>query len=171
MVTNNQQLSDKVKMFRDHGQSKKYYHDMIGWNARMDGIQGAVLGVKLKYLPGWTEARRKNAALYNQMISTVDGIKTPVESENAKHVYHIYPLLAKKRDALMAHLDKNGVSCGIHYPVPVHLTDAYKFLGYKKGDFPVAEQCADQFVSLPMYPELTGDQIKYVVDSIAEFYH
>jgi dTDP-4-amino-4,6-dideoxygalactose transaminase len=171
VVTNNQQLSDKVKMFRDHGQSKKYYHDMIGWNARMDGIQGAVLGVKLKYLHRWTEARRKNAALYDQMISTVDGIKTPVESENAKHVYHIYPILARKRDALIAHLDSRGVSCGIHYPVPVHLTDAYKFLGYKKGDFPVVEQCAEQFVSLPMYPELTGDQIKYAVDSIAEFYH
>jgi len=170
VVTNDQALADKVRMFRDHGQSKKYYHDMIGWNARMDGIQGAVLGVKLKYLPGWTEARRKNAAIYNQLISTVNGIKTPVESENAKHVYHIYPILVKNRDALIAHLDKQGISCGIHYPVPVHLTEAYRFLDYKQGDFPVAERCADQLVSLPMYPELNRDQIKYVVDSIAEFY-
>ena len=171
VVTNDQALADKVRMFRDHGQSKKYYHDMIGWNARMDGIQGAVLGVKLKYLPGWTEARRKNAALYNQLISNADGIITPAEGDYAKHVYHIYPILARNRDELIAHLDTRGISCGIHYPVPVHLTDAYKFLGYKKGDFPVAEQCAEQFVSLPMYPELTRDQIKYVVDSIAEFYH
>jgi dTDP-4-amino-4,6-dideoxygalactose transaminase len=171
VVTNNQALAEKVRMFRDHGQSKKYYHDMIGWNARMDGIQGAVLGVKLKYLPGWTEARRNNAALYNKMISTLAGIKTPAESENAKHVYHIYPILVKNREALIAHLDKKGISSGIHYPVPVHLTDAYKFLGHKKGDFPVSEQCADKLVSLPMYPELTKNQIKYIVDSIAEFYH
>ncbi len=171
VVTNDQALADKVRMFRDHGQSKKYYHDMIGWNARMDGIQGAVLGVKLKHLPGWTEARRKNAALYNQFLSNADGITTPAEGDYAKHVYHIYPILVKNRDALITHLDARGISCGIHYPVPVHLTGAYKFLGYKKGAFPFAEQCADQFVSLPMYPELTRDQIKYVVDSIAEFYH
>jgi dTDP-4-amino-4,6-dideoxygalactose transaminase len=172
VVTNNSALAEKVRMFRDHGQSKKYYHDIIGWNARMDGIQGAVLNIKLKYLPEWTEARRRNAVLYNKMISsTLDGIKTPFESENAKHVYHIYPILVRNREALITHLDKNGISSGIHYPVPVHLTDAYKFLGHKKGDFPVAEQCADKLVSLPMYPELTKDQIKYVVDSIAEFYH
>jgi dTDP-4-amino-4,6-dideoxygalactose transaminase len=171
VVTNNSALAEKVRMFRDHGQSKKYYHDIIGWNARMDGIQGAVLNVKLKYLPGWTEARRTNAALYNKMISTVAGIKTPIESEKAKHVYHIYPILVRNREELITHLDKRGISSGIHYPVPVHLTDAYKFLGHKKGDFPVAEQCADKLVSLPMYPELTKDQIKYVVDSIAEFYH
>lgn len=163
IVTNDQQLYDRIKMFRDHGQSKKYYHEMIGWNARMDGIQGAVLGVKLKYLPGWTEARRRNAA--------VDDIITPVESENAKHVYHIYPILVKNRDALIAHFDASGISCGIHYQVPVHLTEAYKFLGHKKGDFSVAEQCADKVVSLPMYPEQRKEQIHYVVDSIAEFYH
>ena len=168
VVTNDQKLAEKIKMFRDHGQSKKYYHDMIGWNARMDGIQGAVLGVKLKYLPEWTESRRKNAALYNQLLADAKGVTMPVEADYAKHVYHIYPILVKNRDALITHLEGQGVFCGIHYPVPIHLTEAYRFLGYKKGDSPVAEKAAARILSLPMFPELTEEQITYVTDAVRE---
>jgi dTDP-4-amino-4,6-dideoxygalactose transaminase len=168
VVTNDTALADKIRMFRDHGQQKKYYHDMIGWNGRMDGIQGAVLSVKLNYLPAWTEARRKHAALYDQILSGSPLIKLPREAAYAKHVYHIYPIRVKNRDALISALAKKEIACGIHYPVPLHLTGAYQFLGYKKGAFPCSEQCADELVSLPMFPELTSEQIAYVAESVKD---
>jgi len=168
IVTNNDDLTSKTKMFRDHGQARKYYHGMIGWNARMDGIQGAILSTKLKHLESWTEARRKNASLYNELLSNVDGIITPREADYTRHVYHIYAIRVQNRDELIEKLAEKEIFCGIHYPVPLHLQEAYNFLGLNKGSFPVAEKCASEFVSLPMFPELTEAQIKYTTDNIKQ---
>jgi dTDP-4-amino-4,6-dideoxygalactose transaminase len=169
VVTSNDQLADKMRMFRDHGQPRKYYHDMIGWNARMDGFQGAVLSVKLKRIDAWNDARRKNARLYNEGLAGNNAITLPREAPFAKHVYHIYALRVQNRDALMTELGKKDIATGIHYPVPLHLTGAYRPLGYKAGDFPVAERCANEFVSLPMFPELAADQIDYVAKEVKAF--
>jgi len=170
VVTDDDDLAKKIRVYRDHGQPQKYHHDVIGWNARMDGIQGAVLSVKLKYLDSWTEARRNNARLYGRLLAGVDGIRLPAEREYARHVYHIYAIRDPKRDALMAFLNERGVATGIHYPVPVHMTKAYAYLGHKPGSFPVAELAASEFVSLPMYPELTDEQIAHVCGCIKEFH-
>lgn len=166
VVTNNRELADKIKMLRDHGQKEKYYHSMVGWNCRMDGFQGAVLSVKLKHLGQWNESRRKNAEFYNSLLADLDPIVTPFEADYARHIYHIYPILTENRQQLMDALAKKEIYCGIHYPVPLHLQAAYSSLGYKKGDFPVAEKCANQLLSLPMFPELTSEQIEYVVEKI-----
>ncbi len=166
ITTNNLELATKMQMFRDHGQTQKYYHGIIGWNARMDGIQGAVLSVKLKHLESWNEARRKNAHLYNELLSNVNGVTTPVEADYAKHVYHIYAIRVQNRDTLISKLADKDISSGIHYPVPIHLQEAYSFLGQGKNSFPVAEKCAGEFVSLPMFPELTREQIEYVSDNV-----
>jgi dTDP-4-amino-4,6-dideoxygalactose transaminase len=170
VTTDDEQLAGKMRTFRDHGQAKKYYHDGIGWNARMDGFQGAVLGVKLKYLAAWNDARRENAALYNKLLSGIPGLVLPVEADYAKHVYHIYAVRVKERDRFISYLGEKGVACGIHYPVPIHLQKAYDFLSLKEGSFPVAEKCASEFVSLPMFPELTQEQIEYTCESIKKFF-
>ena len=170
VVTNSAELAENIKRFRDHGQAKKYFHSMIGWNARMDGFQGAVLSVKLKHLPAWNEARRENAKHYNELFADVNKVKTPVEDSFAQHVYHIYAIRTKNRDALMRALAGKNIFCGIHYPIPLHLQEAYRSLGYGPGTFPVAEKCAAEFLSLPMFPELTGDQIKAVVEKIKYFF-
>jgi len=169
VVTNNAELAEKMRMFRDHGQGKKYYHLMIGWNARMDGFQGAVLSVKLKHLAAWNEARRENAQLYNRLLADVDGIITPLEAEYAKHIYHVYAIRTKNRDALKRDLSEKDIFCGIHYPIPIHLQEAYKFLGKERGSFPVAERCAEEFVSLPMFAELSQEQINSVCHEIRCF--
>jgi len=166
VVTNNPELDKIVRMLRDHGQDKKYYHGRIGWNARMDGIQGAILSVKLKHLPAWTEGRRRNAALYGELLKGVMGVTTPTEAGYGKHVYHIYAIRVKERDALIAALTAIDIHCGIHYPVPLHLQEAYKSLGYRKGVFPVAEKASLEFVSLPMFAELTGEQISRVATEL-----
>ncbi len=169
IVTNNAELAGKMRMFRDHGQAKKYKHCLIGWNGRMDGFQGAVLSVKLKYLATWNKARRKNAQLYNNLLADVDGVITPIEVDYAKHVYHIYAIRTENRNALIRALGEKDISCGIHYPVPIHLQDAYKFLGYRKGSFPIAEKCAKQLASLPIFPELSQEQIERVCHEIKCF--
>lgn len=168
VVTNNGNLVETMKMFRDHGQAKKYYHSMVGWNARMDGFQGAVLDIKLKYLPDWTEARRKNAMLYNRLLSGIDGISTPVEAAYGKHVYHIYSLRTADSDGMMQALKERDIASAMHYPVPLHLQDAYEFLGYRKGDFPVAEDGAYEQLSLPMYAELSEEQISTVASAVKD---
>jgi len=142
---------------------------MIGWNARMDGFQGAVLSVKLKHLPAWNEARRKNARLYNELLAGLDNVITPLEADYAKHVYHVYAIRTQNRDALISTLAEKDIFCGIHYPVPIHLQEAYKQLGYGKNSFPVAEKCANESVSLPMFPELNEEQIVYVVNELKRF--
>jgi dTDP-4-amino-4,6-dideoxygalactose transaminase len=170
VVTDNSDLQKKISMLRDHGQGNKYYHDMIGWNARMDGIQGAVLSVKLKHLAEWNEARRNNARLYTKLLSNIDGVIVPQEANYGQHIYHIYAIRAKNRNELISSLKKKDIYTGIHYPVPVHLQNAYKFLGLRSGCFPIAENCAKEFISLPMFSELAPKQIDYVVREIMLFY-
>ena len=168
VITNNEELDKKMRMLRDHGQAKKYYHSLVGWNARMDGIQGAILSVKLRHLPGWTEGRRRNSALYGQLLKGVKGVTIPAEAAYGKHVYHIYAIRVPNRDRLIAALAEKDIHCGIHYPIPVHLLDAYKSLGHRNGAFPIAEKAASEFVSLPMFPELTTDQIRFVAEGLSQ---
>jgi len=169
VVTNSAELAEKMRAFRDHGQTKKSRHTMIGWNGRMDGFQGAVLSVKLKHLSAWNETRRKNARLYNQLLAETDDVITPAEADYAKHIYHVYAIRTQNRDELMSALAAEDLSCGIHYPVPVHQQEAYAHLGYGRNSFPTAEKCADEFVSLPMFPELTAEQIETVTSEISRF--
>jgi dTDP-4-amino-4,6-dideoxygalactose transaminase len=170
VTTNDDALAEKMRMFRDHGQSKKYHHGIIGWNARMDGIQGAVLSVKLKYLESWNEARRNHAHAYTRLLSGVGDLLPPFESENARHVFHIYSIRTRQRDRLLDDLSQKGIYCGIHYPVPIHLQEAYQSMGLGPGSFPVAEKYAEEILSLPLFPELTSGQIHRVVDEIKRFY-
>ncbi|MDQ5979995.1 MAG: hypothetical protein QG602_2970 [Verrucomicrobiota bacterium] len=163
VTTNDDALRDKVAMFREHGQKKKYYHDVVGWNGRMDGLQAAVLSVKLKYLEAANNQRRRAAALYHQLLAGTPGVTLPVEAAYGQSIYHIYAVRVANRDRLIQLLGERGVATGIHYPVPVHLQAAYANLGYHRGDFPVSEACADSFLSLPMFPELTNQQIETVV--------
>ena len=170
VVTNDDGIADKIRMFRDHGQEKKYHHNMVGWNARMDGFQAAVLSVKLKYIDSWNASRHKNASIYGKLLNHgTDGMVLPVEADYGNHVYHIYAIRKKNRDALISGLGEKGIATGIHYPVPLHLTGAYRSLGYKEGAFPVSEKSANEFISLPMFPELTEEQIRYVADSIKQW--
>ncbi len=169
VVTNNAELAEKIRMLRDHGQSKKYYHNMIGWNARMEGFQGAILEVKLKYLNAWNNARRRHAQLYHQLLQQIPNVIVPIEADYARHIYHVYAIRVPQREALMKFLAEKEVQTGIHYPIPIHLQPAYQFLGLRPGSFPVAEQCAEQFLSLPMYPELTDEQIEYTAQQIKQF--
>ena len=166
VVTDNEELDRKIRMLRDHGQAKKYYHDLVGWNARMDGIQGAILSVKLSHLPAWTEARRRNAKLYNERLGNTDGIKIPMESSDNKHVYHIYAIRVQDRDFLIKSLAEKDIHCGIHYPISLHLQEAYHSLKLGKGTFPVSEKVQAEFVSLPMFPELKSEQIDYIASEI-----
>ena len=160
VVTNKLKLAEQIRMLRDHGQSEKYVHAMVGVNSRMDGLQGAVLSVKLKWLAAWNYARIRNAELYRELLADVDGILLPVKMDYAHHVYHIFAIRVQDPQEFIAILAEKGINCGIHYPVPVHLQDAYKARGYRKGSFPTAEACADELVSLPMFPELTYEQIR-----------
>jgi dTDP-4-amino-4,6-dideoxygalactose transaminase/acetyltransferase-like isoleucine patch superfamily enzyme len=168
LVTNNDEVATQARMLRDHGQSEKYISKLVGFNYRMHGIQGAVLKVKLRHLEEWNEKRRKHAETYNKSFLGT-GVNTPFEAGYGKHVYHIYSIITKRRDRLKKHLESRGISTGIHYPIPVHLQEGYAFLGHEEGDFPVAERAAMEELSLPMYPELTEEQIKHVVDSVKEF--
>lgn len=163
-VTNDAELALKMKTLRDHGQTKKYHHQLVGWNCRMDGIQGAVLRIKLRHLRDGNSARRRNAQTYNALLQ--GAVPTPAEAAYAKHVYHIYAIRAANREDLMRVLAERKIGCGIHYPVPLHLQEAYHSLGYREGAFPVAERCAKEFLSLPMFPELTESQIQYTAETV-----
>ncbi|MBU0481706.1 MAG: DegT/DnrJ/EryC1/StrS family aminotransferase [Proteobacteria bacterium] len=168
VVTNDETLAARMRIFRDHGQQQKYHHSVIGWNSRMDGIQGAILDVKLKHLPLWNAARRKNAALYTTLLEGTKGVALPSEAKNTKHVYHIYPVRLRNRDRVLARLAEKKIFCGIHYPVPIHLQQAYAGMGFGAGMYPVAEKYAGEQLSLPMFPELTEQQINYVTDEIRQ---
>ncbi len=133
VTTNDKELADKLRVFRDHGQPRRYYHDVVGWNGRMDGFQGAVLSVKLKHLEAWNQKRREKAALYDQLLAGVEGLVLPWEAAYARQVYHLYPIRVKNRDRVMEALAGRGVGCGIHYPVPIHLQKAYEFLGTSRA--------------------------------------
>lgn len=166
VVTNNEHLGKMIKVLRDHGQDKKYFHNYFGWNGRMDGLQGAILNVKLKHLEKWNEMRRKNATLYNELLRHNQNIKLPKEETQMKHVYHIYAIRSKHRDGLKMMLDEKGIETGIHYPIPVHLQNAYKNNGMKSNVLPIAEKCSKEILSLPMYPELNYEQIGYICHEI-----
>jgi dTDP-4-amino-4,6-dideoxygalactose transaminase len=166
IVTNNAELRDKVRILRDHGQSRKYHHAMVGWNCRMDGIQAAVLRIKLRYLERGNQLRRSHAAYYDRALNGIDGIFAPARAAYACHVYHVYAIRVHGRDEIMRRLAEQGIGCGVHYPVPIHLQKAYCGLGYERGAFPIAERCATEFVSLPMFPELTFAQLEKVVHGV-----
>ena len=168
VVTNNFLLQEKVRMLRDHGQVRKYHHKMVGWNCRMDGIQAAVLSVKLPHLERGNELRRDHALQYDQAFQDAEDLVTPLKAAYAQHVYHIYAIRAQERDEVMRLLEEKGIGCGVHYPVPVHLQEAYRSLGYEKGAFPVTEKAAEEFLSLPMFPELTHAQIAFVAEMVKE---
>ncbi len=168
VTTNNPELAQMIRVLRDHGQHKKNDHSVVGWNGRMDGIQGAVLSVKLKHLTGWNQARRDNASHYNSFLSAIKEIRIPSSKVHNKHVYHIYSIRVPNRTEFMATLASKDIACGIHYPNPVHTQKAYVGLGCAQGSYPVAERCASEFVSLPMCPELRVEQIEYVSHQIRE---
>lgn len=165
VVTSNPDYTRTMKMLRDWGQERRYHHVLKGYNYRMDGIQGAILRVKLRYLEQWTEARRTHAAEYDRLLLQTD-VKTPIVMPYARHVYHVYALRSPERDNLQKALQDCGIQTGIHYPIPVHLQPAYLDLGYQVGAFPHAEQAAKEVFSLPMYPELTSAQVKTVAASL-----
>lgn len=164
VTTDDEAIARTVKMLRDHGQSKKYYHDVEGYNGRLDSIQAGILRVKLKHLPMWNESRREHARKYNELFATAEtNIITPFESPRSKAVYHLYVLEVENREAVQAHLAKENIDTGIHYPVPLHLQKAYSSLGYEHGAFPVSEKAAERIVSLPMFPGITeADQARVV---------
>ena len=168
IVTNNPTLDEKIRVLRDHGQSCKYYHSLVGWNCRMDAIQGAVLRVKLRHLERVNKARRCHAAYYDWALQPIEHIITPFHAEYSSHVYHIYAVRVPQRDRFMQALVDKGIGCAIHYPVNIHRQDAYRHLDYPDGSFPVAERCAREFVSLPMFPELTVTQLEAVCDAVKE---
>jgi dTDP-4-amino-4,6-dideoxygalactose transaminase len=168
ITTNDARLADTCKMIRDHGQAKKYYHDMEGYNGRLDAIQTGILSVKLKHLAGWNAKRREKAAEYNRLFAASEGgVETPYEPSWSRAVYHLYVVRTRDREGLMAHLGKAGIGTGIHYPIPLHRQRAYESLGYKAGDFPVTEKVASQIVSLPMFPNLTAEQQERVVNEVS----
>jgi dTDP-4-amino-4,6-dideoxygalactose transaminase len=170
VVTNDKEISDQIMMLRDHGREigHKYDSKIEGFGHRLDTIQAAVLLIKVKHIEKWTGSRRKNAMLYNEFLADT-GCACPVEMEYGKHVYHLYVIKTKRRDSLQGFLKEKGVFAGIHYPIPLHLQPAYSHLDLKKGSFPVAERICEEILSLPMFAELSQEQIGYVCDSIKEF--
>jgi dTDP-4-amino-4,6-dideoxygalactose transaminase len=165
IITNNEDLYKKLMMIRDHGMPKKYHHEIIGHNYRMEGMQGAILDVKLRHLEKWTEIRRQNASYYQKYLKGIE-IGLPQESPDAKHVYHLYVIQTENRDHFMERLKDHEIFTGIHYPIPCHLQNAYKSLGYKPNSFQNTEHIAQKIVSLPMSEQLTEEQIEYVADTI-----
>ena len=165
VVTNSPEYARKIRMLRDWGAEKKYEHVLLGYNYRMEGIQGAVLRVKLKYLESWTEGRRAAASRYDELLAGSE-YPTPVALDHNRHVYHVYAIRTPDRAALQQHLQEQGVQSGIHYPTPVHLLPAHQDLGYRQGQFPHAEVAASEVLSLPMFPELTEQQTAEVVDAL-----
>jgi dTDP-4-amino-4,6-dideoxygalactose transaminase len=166
--TNSEEKYNKLKKLRNYGQSKRYYHDSIGINSRLDEIQCAILSAQLPYVHQWNEQRRQIAAKYTAGLK--DLVVTPVEQPGFKHVYHLYVIQTPYRDELQAYLLERGVQCLIHYPIPAHRQEAYQFLGYGPGTLPTTEHIVDRILSLPMFPEMTDDQVQQVIDGIKEFY-
>ena len=167
MVTNDKGLVDAIRVLNNHGRRTSTDHAVEGFNARLDGIQGAVLSAKLPRLEGWNDRRRQAAERYNQLLADVD-VVTPAEMPYAKHIYHVYVIRVKNRDEVKQGMAEKGVGCGMHYPIPIHLLDAYKRFNRPKGTYPVTEAAAEEILSLPMFPEITAEQQQYVVDSLAD---
>lgn len=169
LTTNNRDVVEKIKLLRHYGQKKKNIHVLLGWNKRLDNLQAAVLRVKLRKLQAWNRRRILNAKLYNNMLSQLP-ITTPQLSKKNECVFHLYVIRVKKRDALAKYLASQGIKIGIHYPTPIHLQKAYAHLGYKMGNFPVAEKLSKEILSLPMFPELKKSEIEYICNKITNFY-
>ncbi len=168
LVTDDASVVEQVRAMRNCGQREKYYHELPPFNHRMDTLQAAILRVKLRYLEGWIEARRRHAALYDELLAD-SGVVTPVETPDATHVYHLYVIRTPQRDALQAHLREQGIGAAIHYPVPVHLQPYYSENGFHRGQFPVTEQVCDQILSLPMFPGMTVEQVQHVAAEVNRF--
>ncbi|NOS71755.1 MAG: DegT/DnrJ/EryC1/StrS family aminotransferase [Verrucomicrobia bacterium] len=169
LVTNNAAHAKRARSLREHGSTVRYYHDEIGFNYRMEGIQGAVLGVKLKHLNTWTRERQRVAHRYAELLADTP-LQLPTQAAWAESVWHLYVVRHPKRDALKKHLEDNGVGCALHYPLPLHLQKCYAFLGHKEGSFPISEKAARECLSLPIYPELTDKQIQRVVEVVKDFF-
>jgi len=167
VTTNDEKVAQKIRMLRDHGQAKKYYHDFEGYNGRLDAMQCGILRIKLRHLSDWNAKRRQNASLYTQHLK-LDSIP-PYEPEWTKAVYHLYVIRIQKRDELQKYLSENGINTGLHYPIPLHLQNAYRKSRLRNGSYPITEKVSDQILSLPMFPNLTGEQIEYVSQKIKAF--
>jgi dTDP-4-amino-4,6-dideoxygalactose transaminase len=165
VVTNNEDYAQRIRMLRDWGQERKYHHTLKGFNYRLEGVQGAMLRVKLRHLDAWTEGRRKNADHYKELLAG-SGITIPVEAPYARHVYHVYGIRVPDRDAVQAALQARDIQTGIHYPIPVHLQKAYQEFGFGPGDLPVTEKASAELLSLPMFPELARSQVEEVCDAL-----
>jgi len=170
ITTNDEAMAQRMKMIRDHGQAQKYYHDIEGYNGRLDSIQAGWLSVKLRHLAKWNESRRALAHRYHELLAeATSAVVIPVEAAWAKGVYHLYVVRVQDRQALLAYLSEGGIGAGIHYPIPLHLQKAYQHLNYKKGDYPVTERVAAEIVSLPMFPQMTNEQVDEVAKRVKEF--
>lgn len=168
VVTNDPEVANRIRLLRNLGQQVKNYHEVKGYNHRLDTLQAAVLGVKLPHLDAWNAQRRRAAAHYDALLRGVP-VVTPSVAAESEHVYHLYVVRVRNREAMQKYLGEAGIATGIHYPIPIHLQPAFRDLGYQRGDFPVAEQAADEIVSLPMFPEVRSEQIAYVAETIKQF--
>lgn len=170
MVTSDDALAERLRKLRLHGGAKQYHHDEVGTNSRLDSVQAAVLLAKLPHLADWSSTRRAHAATYTKALKDVAGVRTPVIDGANEPIFHQYTLRVERRDELQAHLKKHGIGTAVYYPVPLHLQNCFRHLGYTRGRLPEAERAAAEVISLPIYPELTPEQIGYVVDTIRGFY-
>jgi dTDP-4-amino-4,6-dideoxygalactose transaminase len=168
ITTQDEAIYETVKKLRVHGSPRKYYHEMLGYNSRLDAIQAAFLRVKMKYIDRWNERRRQIAAIYNKELSPY--VRVPEVDDGNVHIYHQYTIRTEKRDELNTFLNQRGIMTQVHYPIPLHLQPALSYLGYKEGDFPVAERATKEVLSLPVFPEMTDEEIYYVIDSIKDFF-
>lgn len=172
IVTNSDELADMCRMFRVHGASKKYHYDYIGYNSRLDAMQAAVLRVKLKYINNAIENRNRVAKLYTEGLKNVEGVKVQgIKAANQHNVYYVFNIFAENRDGLAEYLKSKGVATSIYYPKPLHLQKCFEYLGYKEGQFPVTEKMCKQILALPIYPELTNEEVQYICECIKEFYN
>ncbi len=169
LTTSSKEMAEKIRLLRDHGAPKKYYHTLVGLNSRLDEIQAAILRIKLKRLDHWNQKRIGHAKHYQQGLQNLP-LELPVTPENTKPIFHLYSVMAERRDALMSFLTKKEIGCGAYYPLPLHLQPCFKSLGYKKGDFPVSESTADKILSLPMYPELSVKSVDTVIEAVRGFF-
>jgi dTDP-4-amino-4,6-dideoxygalactose transaminase len=173
VVTNDASRTDKLAVLRAHGSKPKYYHKIIGGNFRLDTLQAAIVSAKLRHLDGWTSGRQANAERYNQLFREAGLAPETVvlpEVKTNRHIFNQYVIRVERRDELQAYLKKKGIGTEVYYPVPMHLQECFAYLGYREGDFPESEQAARETLALPVYPELTDEQARYVVVCIAEFY-
>lgn len=170
LVTNSKKIYERVKMMRNYGQSKKYHHDFLAWNRRLDTLQAAILRVKLKYLNKWNKQRQKNAQLYQEYLINLP-VTLPFREPHNEHVYHLYIITTKKRDGLQRYLKTKGIETGIHYPIPIHNQKAYRNLNTRGESFPMAKKFSQETLSLPMYPELKQSEIKYICREIKNFFN